>query len=224
MAKISINKLGEYLITSNPNRRKSIITEQKTPNSFAVPRYRNAYGPIHQFLSSYGTGHDAIYSAIDALRLDLTGSEWKINDNQNTAEALENFIDVSDSVINEDYTYLLGDTNPPKLVIAGVDISVRPDIIIHFNKRNVECIGAIKLHFIKDEEKALTVDGAQYVGVMLYEWLKEFGEQGKTPQHSHCFVIDCFRKQVTTAPANYRRRLQHIETACSEILNQWDFV
>lgn len=221
MARISVNKLGEYLTSANPSRRRTIIADQKNPATFIAARYRKAYDPIYQFLVSGGFDIEHIYNAIDNLRSSKDGSEWESNDNQNTADALESFIDIADDFFDDNIDYLRGEHNPAKLEIAGVEISVRPDFILHFRKKNIDCIGAIKFHFIKDEDRALSVEGSQYVGVLLYEWLRKFGTQCRTPVHGKCFVVDCFRKKVISAPANYRRRLQHIEIACEEIRNQW---
>ena len=221
MARISANKLGEFLVTSNPVRRRRIISDQKNPNGAAVPRYRLAMDPIDTYLQSGGVEANAVLTVIDQLRNQEGGSDWVLDDRKNTAEALDCFLDLSSRLPLDDVEYLRGDTDPPKLSISGVDVSVRPDFLIFFQRRGVQCVGAVKFHFIKSEESALEQRGSEYVATLLQRWLNIHGPRNKRPMHTHCFSVDVFRGTIVAAPGSFVRRMAEMEAACEEIAARW---
>jgi len=170
--RISVNKLAELLVCSNPVRRRRIVQDQKYPNTAITIRYRLAHEPIREFLSN-GRQEAIIHNAVAKLRNDQTGKEWAIDDRWNTADALEKFLEVADVVPDdEDIEFQGGDQIAPKLNIAGVDISVRPDVLIRFTRKGKKCTGALKFHFIKNPDSALTRAGSEYVAALLMRWLE----------------------------------------------------
>lgn len=219
--RISVNKLGEYLITANPARRRAIVSDQKNPNPAVVPRYRQALPAIASFLTSGTSDEDAIVRAIEDIRAKPTSSDWAQSDNKNTADALERFLEVADELLDDTFTYVPGSDQAPKLVVAGVEVSVRPDFLIHFRSRGKDRVGALKFHFVRDDDKSLSEKGGEYVSTMLYRWLQVHGPQGRSPDRRQCVLVDCFRTRVVVAPASHVRRYQHIEAACEEICAKW---
>lgn len=221
MARISANKLAELLITSNPVRRRRIIHDQKYPNDAIVTLYRNAYGPISEYFQN-GRNAKTLTEAAQKLRDNREGTEWAIDDRWNTADALERFAEIADDLPSQNNErYFRGEQQPPKLTIYGVDISVRPDFLIEFEKRGVKHTGAIKLHFVKNPDSALTKTGSEYVSTMLYRWLEEHGPDGSKPSYAHCISIDVFRGTTFLAPKSNQRRMQEIAAMCEDIAYRW---
>lgn len=220
MARISANKLAEFLVTANPVRRRRIIYDQKYPNGPAVPLYRHAQAPIADYFRS-GRNPAVLLEAAERLRSDKEGSEWALDDRWNTADALERFEEIAVGLPGDHgEIYSRGDAQPPKLSISDVEVSVRPDFLIQFEKRRVLHTGAVKLHFIKNPDHALTRAGSEYVATLLYEWLKEHGPEG-VPSHAHCISIDVFRGATFSAPKSNVRRMQEISVVCEEIASRW---
>ncbi len=222
MPRISANKLGEFLTTANPIRRRAIITDQKNPPEVVVPLYRGAADPIADFLNGGGENVDTLYAAIDRLRSNESGTEWAVRDRKNTAEALEHFLELAGELPFDGIEYIRGEQNPPKLQLNGVDVSVRPDYVLHYERRGKKYIGALKFHFVKNEESSLGQEGAEFVATLLYRWLHENAPDERRPSHTHCFSIDVFRESIVTAPASYLRRQAQIEEACAEIAARWN--
>lgn len=221
MARISVNKLAELLVTANPARRRKIIQDQKYPSTSIVALYRLAYEPIKEFLTN-GRNEQSLTDAISRLRNDRSGSEWSINDRWNTADALEEFSKLAELVPNDSgEVYEQGSQDAPKLNIAGVDISVRPDFLIGFTSRGKIYTGALKLHFIKNPDSALSRTGAEYVATLMNRWLEDNGPDGSIPSHRHCMCIDVFRGTVVTAPKSTTRRMSEVTAACEEIAARW---
>lgn len=209
------------MTSANPTRRRKIVQDQKYPNTSIVARYRLAHEPIRQYLTG-GRQADALKKEIVRLRDDRSGTEWAIDDRWNTADALEKFLEISELIpagCNEEYQP--GDHVSPKLAVAGVDISVRPDFLIDFTRRGAKYTGALKFHFIKNPDSALTRGGSEYVATLLRQWLEVHGPDGATAAHSHCLCIDVFRGVVVSAPKSTTRRMAEVMAACEEIAARW---
>ena len=218
--RISVNKLGEFLVSDSPVRRRAIIRDQKYKNNAAAPRYRNATDPIEAFLVSGGLNINAVLSSIESLR-SASGTDWNIDDSNKTADALEAFLDIGDQLPLEDAEFIRGENSPQKLLIAGVEVSIRPDFLVHARRRTTECIGAVKLHYISDDKKQLTTDGGQYITTLLHRWLQQFNPGARQPHHTFCFSVDVFRKAIFVGPASTTARMRDIEAACEEIALRW---
>jgi hypothetical protein len=221
--RISVNKLGEYLTTPSAIRRRAIVRDQKTPHGAVVPRYRHAAQPIEDFLNSGGLDVAPVIDAIGSMRTgaQTAGTEWVRDDLLNTADALEHFLEVADELPMEGVTYIPSGQGVPKLAIAGVDISVQPNLLLHYSKRGRDCIGALKIHYIRDDGKALREAGQEYVSALCHQWLLAGNAGSRQPDHAGCMSIDLFRNRIVRAPASFTRRMNEVEAACSDIALLW---
>ena len=224
MPRISANKLGEFLITANPVRRLRILNDQKYPSEVVVPMYRLARTPLADYLQSNGRDEEAIIRTIDRLRSDESGTEWAVRDRMNTAEALERLLSLASALPLQYPTYEI--RVPPTASIAltfsGVDVSVRPDFLVFTTRRGKALVGALKFHFTKSPELALTTRGSEYVASLLHRWLQECGPSDYEARPDLCLSVDVFRESITPAPRAVVRRLAEIEAGCQEIAARWD--
>lgn len=177
--RISVNKPGEFLTARRPPRRHAIVRDQRQPPPQVVPLYRQAAEPIADFLNGGGVDVEALAAAADRIRSGPAPTEWAENDNRNTAAALECFLECADQLPLEGITYIRGDQSPPYLQVGLVNVSVRPEFILHFERRGRLYVGALKIHFVKDDEKALGEPGQQYVGTAIRQWLLTHGPSGR---------------------------------------------
>lgn len=220
MARISLNKLGEYLVTASPARRRRIIADQKTPPDVKVARYRLADQPLGQFFQG-GGDVASIHAAVERLRMDRTGSDWAVDDRANTADALEHFLRIRDRLPMHDVEYVRPPSWPAVAEIEGVRVSIAPQFLLRFKRRGVDCVGAIKFHFPKTPTSALEQKGGEYVATLLHRWLVNSCPAGSQAVASCCFSIDVFRQSVVVAPTAVTRRMEDIEAACEEIAAHW---
>ncbi|MEX1098582.1 MAG: hypothetical protein WED34_21225 [Planctomycetales bacterium] len=220
-ARVSVNKLGEFLVTSNPIRRRGIIRDQKQVPESVVPLYRQATQPIAEFLNGGCADPTPILRAIGRLRGVTTGTEWALRDAKNTAEALEIFLESADAIPITGITYVRGQNSVPKLTNSGVLISVRPEFLLHFERRGEKCVGALKLHCVKDKKHALGEDGGEFVATLTHRWLLAHGPAGRRPLHTHCFSLDVFRESLVSAPRAFTQRMKSVDAACAEIALAW---
>lgn len=215
--RISINKLGEYLI-ANPVRRRRIISDQKNPPDFIVSRYRDAIDPMVQFMTGGAINDKIIEHAIETVSNRMVTTDFQEQDRALSVEALESFLNVVDK-LPSDCTYAAGPSDPPKLPFGGVDISVRPDLILSKTGSSGPMVGAFKLYIVKTSP--LTDKAGEYIGAVLQQYASDHLTGYGTTDFRLCGVIDVFQERVFMAPRSFRSRLSHVEAACEEIARAW---
>ena len=96
-AKISVNKLGEYMDAS-ASRRKQILRDQKAPLAFKVARYREARETIVQHMEQGMTDDSFAMQRVEVLRNDHSGSDFTAQDRQLSADAIEDFLPLAEEI------------------------------------------------------------------------------------------------------------------------------
>lgn len=216
---MSLNKLGEYLVSA-PSRRRTIVKQAKEPPDAIVPRYQKAFPVLEKFFETGNEIH--IHQAIERLRSKLPRSTWEADDNANTALGLEALLAEADQLREEGWIITRADPQErSKLLIEGVKVSVRPDFYIRFTKRGRDFIGAIKFHWTKDEAHQLTQQGGLYVGTTVHQFLETYHSKDATPSLDHCLSVDVFRHSICTAPKAHHRLRENIKAGCEEIALRW---
>jgi hypothetical protein len=214
--RISINKLAEYL-EATANRRKRIVKDQKTPFSPIVTRYQEADNAILRYILSNYDG-DLINQAISELENKACTSEHQINDRDSSILLLEHIGDMELPDLSG-YKLSLYDGINPKLIISGVEVSVRPEIIVRKGNR----VGAIKIH--RGKTFTLNEELLKCVAIVLHDFVKEhIADTDEVVDSSLCFAVDAFEKLFAYTPNAVTRRKERIATACEEIALWWDAV
>lgn len=217
--RISVTKLGEYTGT-NASRRRAIVAEQKRPRAYRVARYDLVRREIARFYRS-GQDPEAIVRVIEEIESGLHSFTAADDDRDNSVRALEAFLDGSDLFEMEGLQVLAGPHDPPKLSIAGVDVSVRPDLVLRGRRRRTNLVGAVKFHIAKgialDEEMGINA------ATVLHQYVDEqMRTDDEKASHSHCVVFDVFARRWHHATPAVVRRRKLVENACSEIRMWWD--
>lgn len=216
--RISSSKLGEYM-DANALRRRQIVRNQMNPPDCIVPRYMPAQNAIVDFLISDGQRDEIIFKQIERLFTANTDRKWIIDRNRLCIEALESFLNVSHDVQLSEISFLRTDlTGQPKLLIGGVDVSVRPEIRLEGKDReNNKIYGAIKLYFSKTIP--LNKTSGEYVATMVYQHTSEYLQT--SAEHKLCFVLDVFAKNIYVAPRSHKKRCSEMEAAMEEYARAW---
>lgn len=214
--KISLNKLGEYL-EATPARRRRIILDQLNPEAYKGARYSDAREAITSYLADGRADEQQLIDEIDRLRKLPPEGPMVTQDRQLSADAIENFLDIADQVGEEGYNLEKRAGNERhRLNIAGVDVSIRPDLYIKDDNDLVA--GAIKLYFTKGYP--LSKVTAEYVASCLRAYMEEtFG--ANQIDHRLCTVVDVPVGSVTQAPKAMIKRMKDITAACEEIGARW---
>jgi hypothetical protein len=218
-ARISVNKLGEYMVAS-PRRRRSIIVDQKRPKTFQTARYADAQDAIAAFIRRGAEDYSRLQRALDHLRNQVPTSQWDSDRIDCCVEAIERFMDFESFDFLSGFQAVLGHSDPPKLAVSGVEISVRPEIILRGkDKKGGAIVGSVKLYIGKTIP--LRPDSAAYVTTTLHQYVDRFFENQGKVNHRHCYVLDVFAGEVHTAPKSFQARRGDIAAACEEIARAW---
>lgn len=219
--RISVNKLGEYMIAS-PLRRRRIAADQKRPREFIVTRYRDAVAAMVEFLAAGGNSDRIITRAIADLEAKPVSTDFQLQDRDLSVEALESFLDTVDQLDLSGLTVRAGDSDAAPLLIGGVSVSVRPDIVVTGQNRNGGTVGCVKLYLSKSFP--LNEAAGAYIGAVLTRFTEGYLADDATADYRLCSVVDVFGQQVFTAPRAVQRRQNDIEAACEEIALLWSVV
>lgn len=218
---ISVNKLGEYIMSRGARQRK-ILKDRKYPDpDFQIGMYhREASEAVTRYLAA---------GAIDAAPLDeaLRRLEQQPAEKIGTSrrilaniDALERFNDMLDDINFFGGIPELADKAPPKLSYFNVNISVRPEIIVRSNIRGKLYVGALKLHFSKTHPH--DKDSAGYVSAALNEFCaRHVATQDEKVNPDFCQVIDVASGTVFPGVKSTRQKLKDIEAECQNIAAIW---
>jgi hypothetical protein len=216
--RISLNKLGEYL-TATPARRRTIIRDQKYPPTFQVMRYSEAERAIIDYFTE-GRREDGLLASIGRLSAQERKTEFDAQRVELCLDALHGFLETVDDLGLEGATLVQGEAEPPLLEVAGVALSVRPEIIVRTPEGEGDSrLGLVKLYFSKTHP--LDETSAQYVGAVLQHFATHHLGAGAQPHHTLFRVVDVLASKVYRPSRAVTRRLSDVQAACEEIAARW---
>lgn len=220
-ARISVNQMGEYL-SATPARRRSIVRDQKVPRQVMVAWYASARQTIAEAIASGNPDGEALWSTAVQLYNKNDGSDFEKQLAGGSADAIGGFINMLDKLSLDGMSLELGDPAAPKLEISGVEISVRPEVIIKtIDKRGAPVVGAIKLYFAKNDP--LSPDTGAYISTLVHKHGMDYlASPSAAVSNNHCWVIDVFAGNIHVAPSAFKKRMSDVAAACEEIKLWWE--
>ncbi len=222
-AKMTLEKIGEYL-SASPRGRKRVIQELNRKSNLIETDFSEAKNAIARFIA-YGDGNEeVIYSEISRLEKKLAMSELQKEQVNLSIDALESFLDVADELVIKEYEFLREDPSiPTTLLISGVTIDVSPEIILR--KMDLETgsqVGAVKIYFSKNFP--LSDNAGKYMATILFQYLEAHFADVGAADYTNCYVIDVFNQKVYRTPRFNKRYRSDVQAACEEIARAWAFI
>jgi len=218
--RISVNKLAEYLATNKASRRERILRDAKFPPTFQVIRYEPTLDMARRFLSGKIANTQSLQIEIAEYEASLASNDFEERMKKSNVEAMNLFVSLAPTLDIHDMKITIGEHAPPKLTLADVAVSVRPDVLVTISKKGAKQSGAIKLNISKGSPH--TKDSAEYAGALLRHYLATQGHDDC--DYRCCFTLDVFSKKFVEAPKAITNRLKDAEAACAEIARQWDSI
>jgi hypothetical protein len=217
--RISLNALTAYM-AGTPTQRGRIIAHQKRPQPVGMMYYQPAQDAIAKFLASSERDELRLVEAMHELQARPVASVFEQHRWNSNIHAIESLLEFHKQLDRPGYVASLGGNIQPKLQFNGLDLSVRPDVILRGeSERFGPTIGAIRLYFGKHDP--LTEVTGRYSSAVLLEFLREFhGDRQAMPRAT--MIVDVFAKQVFEAPASSQRLIADIKAACGEIARMWE--
>lgn len=207
-------------MTAKAARQRQILRDQKYPTEFKGVYYKESSEAIAVSVASNLENLKPVENAIKLLAQktpDKIGTQRRIAAN---LDALETFLLMLDDIDLKGATPKLGDQSPPRLTIHGVEISVRPEVLLSAKgKSDALLVGAVKLHFPRTF--SLNDDSAGYVSTILQEWSKAHLADDGAVNGSLCPVIDVGSQKVYPGVKATTARMKDVDAICQNIAALW---
>lgn len=225
--RISVNKLGEYMLAT-PARRRRIVHDAKYPSTFMVARYTAAESAIADWICTGCTDDVLLAQAMARLSAGEPGSSFTKSRRDSCLEALLLAGNLRDRLELPEgrQVSLVRNTAAIPLEFEEVTISVRPEVLIYTGRddgidREGRRLGGIKLYFSKVHP--LSQQSADFISTLLWQALVvRSAHELLLLDHDQIKVVDVFAGEVFSLPKTHKQRLKEIGAACGEIRDRWD--
>lgn len=218
--RLSLNALAQYL-GAGAVRREKILFDQKYPATFRIIWYQQAIAAICRYLVDPDRPAEILARAESRIRSMPSASANERQRLHDNADAIAAFAACRDDVV---FDGLMAERGPQEssMLIEGVAINVRPEVILSGQYRAGAALGGIKLYLSKND--ALDASGFGAIGALLHQFVERASELGAICNPRHCTVVDVFARRCEGAPRAITRKRREIEAACREIALRWDSI
>lgn len=225
---MSANELARYMVATDTGKI-GIIRRARESGTPVRTRYKDARTAIREALCAPANEKRIIAAARDALEQradDPALSDFARDDAEKSAEALTAFANLRNQLAG--HNFIEAPAKQPKLILAGVEISVHCDVLIERTYRGVDQRGAALLRLTKPEEDETETasdkrrEVGQFAATLVHMHLARSLAGNKTPYHGLCWSIDVQNGDVHAAPRTYLSRATNLENACRFIAAMWD--
>lgn len=217
--RISVNKLGEYMISKGA-RQRQILRDQKFPLDFKGMYYREASEAVATCLASALEDLSSLsrtFKILSQLVPDKIGTQRRVSANMDAIEIFDSMLDAIDF---KGGTPELGPHRPERMPIQNVEISVRPEIVIRGKARSGgNLLGAVKVHYSRTFP--LDEDSAGYVSAVVQDYCKTYLASDDEVHAPYCFVIDIGSQKIYPGVRSITARLKDVTAECRNILALW---
>jgi len=217
--RISVNKLGEYIV-SRGRRQREILRDQKFTTTFKGMYHREAAEAISTCIASNLENVAVLERTIrrlEQMHPEKIGTQRRIASN---IDALEAFLVMLDDIDLMGATPELGAHRPDRLVLQNVEVSVRPEIVLRgMGRSKTPLIGGIKLHFPRSHPH--NDDSAGYVSAVIQEYCKSILAGNEDVFGPYCFVIDVASQTVFPGVRATTNRMKDVVAECRNIKGLW---
>jgi len=149
--RISVNELAFFMVSTDTTRM-GIIRRAYDPQTHTVTRYRDVRNPICSYLSDLSRNVKPLSDAEAMLHqwsADPSISTMRQEDAKLSIEVLRAIQGMGNRL--GQYNFKIAPQKQNKLMISGVEVSVRADLLVHRRARGIEQIGGAILRVTKDD-------------------------------------------------------------------------
>ncbi len=218
--RISANELALYMVSSE-TARMGIIRRAAEPQTYVTTRYKDVRAPIKAFLSDMSRQGNPLNDAEAMFQQraeDPAESDLRQDDARQSIEVIRAVRNMANQLAG--YQFVEAPHSQPKLVLSGVEISVRTDLWVYGNSRGREQVGGAILRMTQDDG-ARRDDMGRYVATLVRMHLDQNNPTNREPVNRLCMAIDVRHGQIFPAPNASTRRMNDMEAACRVIHALW---
>lgn len=217
---ITTNELSKYVGASESVQRR-IIAAQRRMNTGAATHYSVAL-PIIQLGLSCGFAGSQFEGKLHTLTDQWIPTKRGLNKQSDNIAAVNHCRELMPQLPFAEGTFVATCLSRTAAVeIAGVKVSVRPEILIQGRAGGLAGkYGAIKLYLSKNtslRDREMLVDAV----VLHHYMVAQYGES--TVSRENCLVLDVFAHAIKRVPVavEYSETMFRIEAACADIARRW---
>lgn len=208
-------------MVASETAKQSIIRRNFEPQAFVVTRYQDARSAIRAYLSDLARSQNPLNDAMQMFEqraADPSESDTRQDDARQSIEVLTALRGMNNQLAR--YQFHDAGQSQPKLVLAGVEVSVRADLWVYGQSRGEEQIGGAIFRMTQDDGGRRSEMG-RYVATLLRMHLDQNNPTNRIPANRLCMAVDVRHGEVFTAPASNARRMNDLEAACRVIHALW---
>ncbi len=224
--RITANDLALFMVSSE-TARLGIIRRSKAPQTPPIIRYKDVRPVVGAFLADDNRRVQPLIAAESMFQQradDDAESALRRDDARNCIEVLRG-VKVMGNQLSP-FTFRTAPATQPKLVLSGVEVSVRADLHVTMPIRGVDHAGAAVFRLTQsDTASDSAVSRRQEMGLYVATLVRLHVDQNlptNLPVSNRlCMSIDVQHGECFQAPASNTRRTNDLASACQFIAAVW---
>ena len=225
--RISVNELAHFMVASE-TARHGIVRRAREPKDFVVTRYRDVRASLCTYLADPSHNADTLEDAeIIFIRraADPTESDFRRDDAKQSIEVIHAIPTMLKDLAK--YNFVPAPQRQKKLLISGVEVSVRADLYVVALNTNGNRVGSAVLRMTKDDTATPAAQdkrkqmGLYAATLAMMHMNANNTQKNRTPAAQLCLAIDVQHGKVFAAPRFYKKRASDLQSACTTIAALW---
>jgi hypothetical protein len=225
--RLSVNLLAKYSLAARVRTRARILRDAKFPDkSRPKIQYYEWAEPYARDFFANGFDDQILQQGMSDIEAKPESSDMVKHKKSNSIKALESLLGFDPKKLwnGSKLTFDAQKLNTKTIIpMENVHISARPEVLVKYNVKGEERIGALKFYFSSKEENKLTEEAGQLVGTVMYSYLEEaFPDDVIDNRLIH--AVDIFQAHAIECPKAQKKRKELLNDCCTEIKGIWPLV
>ena len=220
--RITVVGLARILSTRSAIARSTILKDQKRPKEYKTTYYKPFLDAIHDFIAAGGDDKTVLEYARLQILAKPASKDFHHQVSRDNALAMESFMNLLPGLPMDFSKAQPGLQMPPKIIISGVAISLRPEIVALNSGLGGNTVGAAKIFLSKTAP--LNIDSGSIVSLLLERFSEEYQAQYGATDPKACIVLDVFNQSYYGVPKAKKQRSKELTAACDEIKAMWPYI
>lgn len=214
-------------MVSSDTARVGIIRRAKSPQLPPIIRYRDVRGPVCSYLTDMNRSLQPLLVAEDMFTQrmsDPSESTLRQDDARNSIAVLHGVQALNNQLGG--FQFVPAPTQQPRLILEGVEISIRADLLVVGERSGIEQIGAAVLRMTQSDQTSEVAiqrrrEMGTYVATLARLHTESHLSNGRAPANRLCMSIDVQHGEIFAAPTSATRRMNDLASACRFIASLW---
>ena len=225
--RISVNELAKFMVVSQ-TARLSIIRRARQPRDHvpAITRYHDVRDCLREYLADPKAETLERAEAMFARRAEDPGeTSFRQDDAKQSIDVIHEMRALKDDLAPYQFS-LAPSRQEKKLMVSGVEVSVRVDLHVQSPTKAGDQVGSAILRLTKDDKTTpAALDKRREMGLYTATLIMMHmsGVQNQSPTAKLCLSIDVQHRRAFAAPKSHKKRAEDLRSACITIAALWGY-